>query len=89
MEIRLVQGHCDLFEVSSKGSETETQKRLEQQQQPREIKSRDTERNRVKRGLQLSELISSITQMITIRQLSRQRGPRVTQNNQFATCQVS
>lgn len=65
-QIRLEQGHCDPIEVSRQTTEDAVA-----------TKSRDA--NRVKRGL-LSELISSITVTITIRQLSRQRGLLVTQN---------
>lgn len=82
MEIRLVQGHCDLFEVSRKGLEAETTEDAVATAAGENAQSHvNPKENRVKCSLQLSELISSITVTITIRQLSRQRrGPRVTQN---------
>lgn len=81
MEIRLVQGHCDLFEVSGKELEAETTEDAVATAAGENTQSHvNPEENRVKCSLQLSELISSITVTITIRQLSRQRGPRVTQN---------
>lgn len=81
MEIRLVQGHCELFEVSKKGLEAEMTEDAVATAAGENTQSHiNPKENRVKCGLQLSELISSITVTITMRQLSRQRGPRVTQN---------
>lgn len=81
MEIRLVQGHCDLFEVLRKGIEAEmTDDAVATAAEENTQSYVNLTENRVKCSLQLSELISSITVTITIRQLSRQRGPRVTQN---------
>lgn len=54
LKIHLVQGHCDLFEVSSKVSNAETTDGT--------IATAAAEENKVTEGgLQLSELISSIT----------------------------
>lgn len=81
MEIRLVQGHCNLFEVSRKGIEAEmTEDAVATAAEENAQSHVNPKGNREKCSLQLSELISSITVTITIRQLSRQRGPRVTQN---------